>query len=174
MKERGLNMMLRAIAILKDRIDRLKFILIGDARKEDAAYLDSAIRNLGLEHQIDFLGRLDHRDVLTHMEVSDVCLFPFPRAETVNYIYPVKIFEYMAMGKAIVATRLVGIRCIIRDGVDGLLVEPNDAEEMAHAIFRIYKDSDLRKRLETSARGAAKEYDWTKINEEINEKLVRL
>lgn len=172
MKERGLDLMLHAIAMLKRRIEGLKFILAGDARREDVAFLDRTIKKLGLEEQVDFLGRLNHDDILTLMEDSDVCLLPFPRTETVNCIYPVKIFEYMAMGKAIVATRLKGISNVIRDEVNGLLVEPGDAREMADAIFRIYENPDLREKLEANAKKIVEKYDWKIINEEINKKLA--
>jgi glycosyltransferase involved in cell wall biosynthesis len=172
MKERGLDLMLHAMAMLKERIEDLRFILVGDARREDLVYLDRTVKKLGLKDQVDFLGKLNHNDVLTLMEGSDVCLFPFPRIETVNCIYPVKIFEYMAMGKAIVATRLKGISSVIKDGVNGLLVEPGDAREMADAIFRIYENPDLRERLEANAKKVAEEYDWKVINEEINKKLA--
>lgn len=172
MKERGLDLMLHAMAMLKGRTEDLKLILVGDARREDSAYLDRTVKKLGLEEQVDFLGRLNHGDVLTLMEVSDVCLFPFPRLETVNCIYPIKIFEYMAMGKAIVATRLKGVSNVIRDEVNGLLVEPGDAKEMADAIFEIYGNPDLRRRLEANAKKVAEKYDWKIINEKISEKLA--
>lgn len=173
MRERGLDLMLHAMAMLKDRIEGLKFILVGDARREDSAYLDRAISRLGLEEHVDFLGRLNHEEVLALMEVSDVCLFPFPRLETLNCIYPIKIFEYMAMGKAIVATRLKGISGVIRDEVNGLLVEPGDAREMADAILRIYEDPNLRRKLEANAKGDAEKYDWKIISGKINEKLAQ-
>jgi glycosyltransferase involved in cell wall biosynthesis len=174
MKERGLDLMLHAMAMLKGKIEGLKFILVGDARREDVAYLNRTIKKSGLKEQVDFHGRLNHEDVLTLMEVSDVCLFPFPRIETVNCIYPVKIFEYMAMGKAIVATRLKGISEVIRDEVNGLLVEPDDAREMADAIFKIHENPNLRKRLEANAQKDAEKYDWKIINEKINKVISSL
>jgi glycosyltransferase involved in cell wall biosynthesis len=174
MKERGLDLMLHAMAMLKGKIEGLKLILVGDARREDVVYLNRTIKKSGLEELVDFHGRLSHEDVLTLMEVSDVCLFPFPRIETVNCIYPVKIFEYMAMGKAIVATRLKGISEVIRDEVNGLLVGPDDPREMADAIFKIHENPNLRKRLEVNAQKDAEKYDWKIINEKINEVISSL
>jgi len=173
MRERGLNLMLHAVAMLNEKIKGLKLILVGDARSEDVTFLGRVIKKLELEKHVDFRGRLDHEDVLILMERSDVCLFPFPKTHIINSgIYPVKVFEYMAMGKAIVATRLEGISDIVIDEVNGLLVEPSDAREMADAIFEIYRNPALRKRLESNAKKTAKEYDWKAINEDINEKLA--
>ncbi|UCE43776.1 MAG: glycosyltransferase family 4 protein [Candidatus Bathyarchaeota archaeon] len=172
MKERGLDLMLNTVALLKGRIESLKLILVGDAKKEDVAHLNRTAKNLDLEQHVDFLGRLNHENVLTQMEGSDVCLFPFPRQAAVNCIYPVKIFEYMAMGKAIVATRLEGVSSIIKDGINGLLVDPGDAREMADAVFEIHENPDLRRRLEANAKKDVEEYDWKKINKKIDERLL--
>ena len=60
---------------------------------------------------------------------------------------------------------------IIKDGENGLLVEPGDPEDMARAILRIYEDPELRKRIESSARKSAEGYNWDNINERINQKL---
>lgn len=174
MKERGLGMMLHATAMLKGRIEGLRFILVGDARREDVTYLVGTVKKLGLEDNVDFLGRLNHEDVLTLMEGSDVCLFPFPRLEAVNCIYPVKIFEYMAMGKAIVATRLMAISEIIENGVNGLLVQPNNVEDMSNAILAIFKDKKLREKLERNSFKSAPKYDWELINEKVNRKIIRV
>lgn len=171
-RERGLDLMLRAIAILKERIEGLKLILVGDARREDVTYLDRTVKKLGLEEQVDFLGRLEHDKVLALMEGSDVCLCVLPAGELFDMAYPIKIFEYMAMGKAVVATGLRGIHDVITDGVDGLLIQPDNSREMADAIFKIYENSDLREKLEASARKTAEKYDWQTINEEINKKLI--
>jgi len=174
MKERGLNLMLHTMAMLKKRIKGLKLILVGDARKEDVAYLDKSVKSSGLKAQVAFLGRQDHKKVLNLIEASDVCLYPFPRMETINCIYPVKIFEYMAMGKAIVATKLKGVSEVMRDGINGLLVDPADPREMADAIFRIYENTDLRRVLEANAKKGAEEYDWNIINGKINKMISSL
>lgn len=172
MKERGLDLMLHAMAMLKGRIEGLRFILVGDARREDVAYLHRTVKKLGLEEQVDFLGRLNHGGVLTLIEGSDVCLCANTTKEPFDLAYPIKIFEYMAMGKAVVSTRLTGTSVIITNGVDGLLVQPNDPREMSDAIFKIYKNQDLRERLEVNARKSAEKYDWKTINEQINKKLI--
>lgn len=171
---RGLDVMLQATAILKGKRKRVTLILVGNAREEDVDYLDEMVKRLGLKKNVNYFGILDHNDVLTLIESSDVCIFPFPRKDVLDCVYPIKIFEYMAMGKAIVATRLKGASSIIRDGVNGLLVEPKDPTEMADAVLRIDQKPALRERLEANARKASKKYDWKIINETINKKLAEL
>ena len=74
---------------------------------------------------------------------------------------PTKLFEYLAMGKGIVASRLGQVGEVIIDGENGLLVEPGDADGLARAIERLAVDGELRSRLGAAARKTAIErYTW--------------
>jgi len=74
---------------------------------------------------------------------------------------PTKLFEYLAMGKGIVASRLGQVGEVIIDGENGLLVEPGDADGLARAIERLAGDGELRARLGAAARETAIErYTW--------------
>ena len=170
-KDRGMDTLLSSIAILKDKIFSLRLTLVGDAVEEDMYYLNKTIKSLGLEKYVDFRGILSHSEVLYLEECSDVCIFPFPRGRELDYIYPIKILEYLAMGKAVVATNLKGVRTIIKDGENGLLVKSNNPEDMAKAILKVYKDPGLRKKIESNARRSVEKYDWDNINEKIDKKL---
>ena len=170
-KDIGMDTLLSSIAILKDKISSLMLTLVGDTDEEDRYYLDQTIKSLDLEKHVDFRGVLSHDEVLYLEECSDICIFPFPEREELDYIYPIKILEYLAMGKVVVATNLKGVRTIIKDGENGLLVEPDNPEDMAMAILKIYKDLELRKKIESNARESVEKYDWDKINERIDKKL---
>ena len=170
-EDRGIGTLLFSIARLKDKIGNLRLILAGNARQQDRDYLDKVIRELGLGDCVDFRGILSHEEVLHLEESSDVCVFPFPREKELHYIYPIKIFEYLAMSKAVVATNLKGVSIIIKDGENGLLFEPNDPKDMVRAILKIYNNPELRKKIESNARKSVAEYDWNNINERINNKL---
>ena len=67
------------------------------------------------------------------------------------YASPLKLFEYMATGRAIVAPASPNIREILEDGVDGLLFAPGSAEAMAAAIERLARDATLREKLGQAA-----------------------
>ena len=75
---------------------------------------------------------------------------------------PTKIFEYMAMGKAIVASRLGQIGEVLVDEETALLVEPGNVGELGNAIVRLIESETLRMRLGSRAREvAAREHTWT-------------
>lgn len=109
--------------------------------------------------------------VLALLEQADVCVCPFPKLKGTEHIYPLKVFEYLAMGKPVVATNLKGISQIIKHGENGLLVEPNNPDEVTEAILRIYKDPELRSRLEQNARKSVLEYDWDIINKKMDDAM---
>ena len=83
-----------------------------------------------------------------------------PRA--VEYASPLKIFEYMAAGRAIVAPDQENIREILRDGETALLFDPSRPEAMWRAVLRLAGDADLRHRLGAAACAeiARRDYTW--------------
>jgi glycosyltransferase involved in cell wall biosynthesis len=83
---------------------------------------------------------------------------------------PLKLFEYMAARKAIVASDLPAIREVLTDELNGLLVAPGDADALADGIRRLAGDADLRERLAEAASHTVAEYSWGRRAERL-EKL---
>ena len=171
---RGVDTILSSANYLKNCIPNLKVVLIGYADLEDQRWLDLSVREKGLEDIVKFLGELEHDQVLDEIARSDVCLFPFPKVKQLEYIYPIKIFEYMAMGKCVVATNLTGVRRIIQDGENGFLIKPDSPQEMADAIMKVYKDSNLKKKIEKNALMTVQRYSWNNINNKVGQALDSL
>jgi glycosyltransferase involved in cell wall biosynthesis len=73
----------------------------------------------------------------------DIAVLPDSNA----YGSPMKLFEYLAMGKAVVAPRVGPVEEIVRDGENGLLIEPANAEQLAERVLRLAEDPGLRFRL---------------------------
>jgi len=173
-KDRGIDTLLHSVKLLKEKIPSIKLILVGDTNKDDKNYLNNTINKFNIDKNVEYLGVLDHRKVLDQEEKSDICIFPFPYKEELNCIYPIKIFEYLSMGKVVISSDLEGVRTIIDNEENGLLVPPENSNDMANAIFRIYNDDKLRKRIEKNARNSVKKYNWDKLNDKIDEKLKNL
>jgi glycosyltransferase involved in cell wall biosynthesis len=76
---------------------------------------------------------------------------------------PTVVFEGMAAGLPIVASRTGGIPDVVRDGVTGLLVPGGDAEELGRALVRLRDDLDLRARLGREAAMEAEGHDWARV-----------
>jgi glycosyltransferase involved in cell wall biosynthesis len=91
--------------------------------------------------------------------VCDVCVAPF-LANTFFYFSPLKMFEYMAMGKPIVASRLGQIVELLQDGRAGVLVPPGDIEALVNALVQLEADTKLRADLSEAAYRASLKHTW--------------
>jgi glycosyltransferase involved in cell wall biosynthesis len=91
------------------------------------------------------------------LDACDILVSPHvPLADGSDFFgSPTKLFEYMAMGKGIVASRLGQIGDVLVDNETALLVEPGDAADLSKAIIRLSADVELRARLGSAAREAA-------------------
>ncbi|HKG60332.1 MAG TPA: glycosyltransferase family 4 protein [Pyrinomonadaceae bacterium] len=111
-----------------------------------------------------FTGAVGHERVPSLLDACDILVAPHvPLADGSEFFgSPTKIFEYMAMGKGIVASRLGQIGEVLVDGETALLVEPGNVEELRAAIVRLVEDKGLRESLGVKAREIAeREHTWT-------------
>jgi glycosyltransferase involved in cell wall biosynthesis len=117
------------------------------------------------DKRVIFTGAVAHERVAKLLDACDILVAPHvPLADGSEFFgSPTKIFEYMAMGKGIVASRLGQIGEVLVDGETALLVEPGDVGELAGAILKLVQSEDLRNRLGARAREVAeKEHTWTR------------
>ncbi len=116
--------------------------------------------------RVIFTGAVGHAEVPAFLDACDVLASPHvPLADDTEFFgSPTKIFEYMAMGKGIVASRLGQIGEVLNDGESALLVEPGNARQLREAIVRLAEAPQLRRRLGESARRHALERHTWKRN----------
>jgi glycosyltransferase involved in cell wall biosynthesis len=110
-----------------------------------------------------FTGAVAHERVPALLDACDILVAPHvPLADGSEFFgSPTKIFEYMAMGKGIVASRLGQIGEVLSDGETAVMVEPGNVDELRNAMVRLIADEELRKRLGANAREAAvKNHTW--------------
>lgn len=171
-----LDMFMRAMELFsQDDVADFRLLLIGSVpEQQDRDWLRQVMEATGLRGKIVVHGELEHEQVLPLLAQADVCVCPYPNIQDLNSTYPIKVFEYMALGKAVVATRLRGISEIIEHGQSGLLVSPDDPTEMAEAMRRLYDDSSLREQLAIGARQRIRNFEWATINTRIGAALDHL
>jgi glycosyltransferase involved in cell wall biosynthesis len=142
-------------------IDVSRFLLVGSGslRVEVEKRLEAEVA----AGRVIFTGAVGHERVPGLLDACDILVAPHvPLADGSEFFgSPTKIFEYMAMGKGIVASRLGQIGEVLVDEETALLVEPGNVEELRRAILRLVESEDLRRRLGTNARNVAeKEHTW--------------
>jgi glycosyltransferase involved in cell wall biosynthesis len=123
---------------------------------------------LGIADRVTFTGLVAPGQVPEHLRNADILVLPNPASAISNHATsPLKLFEYMAAGKPIVASNLPSIGEVLTHEVNALLVAPGDAEALAGAIGNLVADADLRARLGAAARRDVAEYSWDRRAERL-------
>ena len=155
----GAPVLAQAATLVNDPDSRCHFVFIGGG--EQRAQTESIIEAAGVS--ATFTGSISHEKVPAYLDACDILASPHVPSTDGSEFFgsPTKLFEYLAMGKGIVASRLGQVGEVIIDGENGLLVEPGDADGLARAIERLAVDGELRSRLGAAARKTAIErYTW--------------
>jgi glycosyltransferase involved in cell wall biosynthesis len=130
----------------------LRFLMVGSGS------LHAEVRRMLSDdtnvRRVIFTGPVAHKEVPALLDACDILVSPHvPLTDGSEFFgSPTKLFEYMAMEKAIVASRLGQIGDVLSDGDTALLIEPGDPAELASAICRLAESPELRKHLGKKAR----------------------
>ncbi|HEV2441146.1 MAG TPA: glycosyltransferase family 4 protein [Steroidobacteraceae bacterium] len=131
--------------VLAERSD-VGFLFVGDG--EGRPTLEAELQRRGVRNGAAFTGRQPHAAIPELIAAMDIGLL----LDSNNYGSPMKVFEYWAMGKAVIAPAVPPVLEIMRDGETGLVIVPGDAAAMARCILRLAADSQLRVRLGDAGR----------------------
>ncbi|MFP6747962.1 MAG: glycosyltransferase family 4 protein [Alphaproteobacteria bacterium] len=139
----------RVVDVMADAPNRaeLHFLVVGDGPARAALEAHAAARHIA--NQVTVTGIIGRDDVAGYVAAFDIALQP----QVTEYASPLKLFEYMALGRAIVAPNQRNIREVLTDGRDSLLFEPSDNDAFTAAIRTLVADPGLRQSL---GRGAMK------------------
>jgi len=170
---RGVGTIIDALSLLKSKIPNILLILVGWLKEDDKIWLKNKLIDTNMIENVKYLGVLESEKVWELIEDSDVCIYPFQNEE-LSYVFPVKVFEYLALNKPVIASKLEGVVHIIRDRYNGLLVNPTNPKDWANAIYEIYEDYSLRSKLIENARKSIEKFDWRIINSKIDKKLQEI
>jgi glycosyltransferase involved in cell wall biosynthesis len=130
-----LNRAINAVSVLVKEVPNLRFIIIHDGSERER--LTEQVRDLGLEEHVFFTGTIE--DAARLLPAFDLFVLP-SKSEAFGYV----LIEAGLAGVPVVATRVGGIPDIITDGVNGLLVPPDNTPALTDALRRMIKDEDFR------------------------------
>lgn len=140
----GLNRVLAVMDELRTSHD-LHFLVIGDGPAR--AELEEAARRLDLTDRLTILGIVERDRVGHYLAAFDIALQP----QVVEYASPLKLFEYMALGQAILAPDTANIREVLTNGADALLFSLADERSFHDSLSLLCRDAALRRRLGAAA-----------------------
>ncbi len=132
-----------------------QLLIVGDGPARQA--LEERARHGGVQDRVTITGVVAHPDLPRFLAVFDIALQP----EVTSYASPLKLFEYMAMARAIVAPATPNILEVLEDGEDSLLFPHGDMAGFAGAIQRLASDKDLRTRIGEGAAAKIARRDLT-------------
>lgn len=165
---RGIELLVRAA----DRMPDIQFLVIG-GREWDNLFWREMAREAGAGN-FRMEGFVRQREVSDYLRASDVLVMPYSSGMTIEdgteageFTSPLKLFEYMAAARPIVATGVPSVLEVLRHGENSVVVPPDDDEEFFHALGLVLRDPELCARISRGALSDAAEYTWEKRVERI-------
>jgi len=155
---KGVDVLVEALA----QVPRGRLVILGGIEGEaDTARVRALVDRLGLEDRVEMPGLVPQARVADALRRATVVAVPFLRtAMTERHTSPLKAFEAMAAGRAIVASDLPSTREVLRHGHTAWLVPPGDAPALAAGLRRVLDDRALAESLARAAHAAAPAYGW--------------
>src|SRR6266481_4049121 len=161
----GLPILVEAFARLKTRAADSRLLIVGDGPERER--LETALRDRRVLDAATFVGAVSHDQVSALLGSIDAAVAPYPKLSNF-YFSPLKIYEYMAAGLAVVASRTGQVAQLINDGVTGLLYEPGDVDGLLVELDRLRRDPQLRLSLGRSARDTSlRGHTWDSVVKQI-------
>ncbi len=154
--------------------DNIRFLLVGDGIT--MPQVKEGIAKYGLKKWFILPGLIGQQEAPRYLSLFDVALNPTVPNEDGSEFFgsPTKLFEYMAMGLAIISSYLGQMKEIFDDGIDGMFYEPGNKAELAAVINKLANDEKLRAKLSAGAlKKVTAKYTWEK-NVERSLALIKI
>ncbi|PWB55438.1 MAG: WalM protein [Nitrosomonadales bacterium] len=154
---KGVEILIRAMPF----VERAELHIAGGTETR-IAELSRLAQELNIAGKVVFLGPISPVRRFELIDRADICLLPLANTSIGSrYTSPLKLFEYMAMGKPIIISDLPAIREVLVQAESALLVEPENPSAIAEAVTRLQQNTDLAKQLGEHARQLAhNRYSW--------------
>jgi glycosyltransferase involved in cell wall biosynthesis len=137
----GIDRLVDAVAMIASQGANIALLLIGDGPARSS--LEQQIAKLEMSAHVKITGAVPHDKIPEYLALVDIATQPAAN----EYCCPMKVIEYMGMGKPIVAPDQPNLSELITDGKEGLLFNPGDVQDMTRALGNLVKDAELRNHL---------------------------
>jgi len=168
----GLEVVIKSLPKILER-QAVQLQIVGRGRSRQRKMLMKHIRRLGVEGSVLVQPAVPHHEVPGLIAESDICLAPLGLNDrnVTQGACPIKVLEYMASSRPLIASNMPIVRELVREDVDALLFSPSDPEDLARKVLMLLNDIELSKRLADSAtERALTKFTW----HEAQKKLVKV
>tara|TARA_Y100001936_G_scaffold215098_1_gene225249 strand:- start:4651 stop:5820 length:1170 start_codon:yes stop_codon:yes gene_type:complete len=157
---KGLRYALGAYSRLKWQYPKLRLIVVGSGVPDKESYRVMGERSLD---DVIFLGPMSESELPSYYQHADIFLAPNTGKESFGFI----TIESMASSTPVIAASIPGFQSVIKDGYNGILVEPKNEKSIAIAIKKLIDNPSLRTSLEINGRLSVEKYSWKKVTNNI-------
>lgn len=170
---RGIIEVIKSIAKLKDEFNDLALFILGDLPGEHT--LEKLAREMLVQDKVIFHGKVPYEKVPNYISMCDLGIVPLPDSRNWRYQCPLKLLEYLAMKKVVVATNIPANKEIIGQSKCGIYVSSIDPKEIAGAIAFAHANREKLREWGSFGRVIIEEkYTWEKIAENFGNYLLDL
>jgi len=153
----GVELLIESLRYLPDA----SLQIIGGNPPGDLERLRAWGQALGVANRVLFHGFVTPRRLVEFVQAhADILVIPTRSGGRMSYVAHTKVYEYLALGKPIVAARLPSVEEVLADGRNAVLVEPDDAKMLARGIQRVIDDPELARGVSNQASVDARQYSW--------------
>lgn len=161
-----LDILVDAAQRLAPLYPQLHWLLVGDG--VERSRIEGVLKRNALAERFCLAGHVSHHLVPGYVKVMDIAVLP----SSGEYNSPMKLFEYMAMGRAVVVPDTPAIREVIQHGRNGLLFRAGDADALAAQITGLLDDEDMRRRIGRQAReDVLREHNWPRVAQRVLDRV---
>ncbi|MBV1730469.1 MAG: glycosyltransferase family 4 protein, partial [Methanobacterium sp.] len=153
----GLQEVVREVCKLKDKYTNIKFMIVGegDALKE----LKAIVNRYDIHENVILTGKQPYESIPQFIAAADICLLPSHNNDIMKDIVPIKFYEYMAMGKPVISTKLPGV---IREFGDNGIIYADTPKDVLKTAIQLLKNNRIKIEGKKAEKFVSKN-DWEQI-----------
>jgi glycosyltransferase involved in cell wall biosynthesis len=164
----GVDYLIEAAPLVIKKVPNVSFLILGDGVMKQA--LQRRTEALGIADKFHFIGRVPNRDVPRYVNLASLCVAPYRRTKNFGFS-PIKICEYLACGKPVVASDVGGIGELLTSSNSGITVTPDDTRAFSEAILMFLTNDQLARQMgDNGKREVVGKLSW----EAVAERLLRI
>ncbi len=167
----GLEDLIQAVHLLHQSNIDCGLLLVGDGPMR--GWIEGFAKGAGMAHLVHLTGWARHDEIPSYIRSMDVAAAPYPKLQDF-YFSPLKLFEYLACGRAVVASDIGQISTVINHGENGILTEPGNPSILADRIASLLADPAMRKRLAGRAVQSMHGHSWVDCAAQVIEDVASL
>ena len=169
-RDMGLDVLGEAMEIVSGNSGEVRLSVVGKILKE----VEPHVERLRANPNVELIEFMEHHELLKLIGGAAACIIPYREVPDLIQIYPVKVLEYLALGKPVIAPDTENMRRMLSDGWNALLYKPGDAKDLAEKVLMLHRDKEMRRKMGENAQNLDERFNCVHKNRLIINELHKL